>query len=289
MKKVLLVGEGGYVGGAVKAHLEKFDNYSVDIVSSLNGLWSEKSFANYDTVYNVSGLAHANARRGSEEEYYEVNGRLPIAIALKAKAEGVQQFINMSSSVVYGDFSKLYETKNITLETVPSEPTIYGKSKMMAERGLEKLVSESFSVVSIRPPLIYGENARDNFPRLVKFAKTFPLFPDVANSQSMIYIDNFCELIRLIIDNNSSGIFYPQEKEYIHTSKLVKDIAIASGNKLYLTKIFNPLLKLFEGRIGFIHKALGSMTYDKSMSNHFDWEYCIVDYEDSIRRIVQIK
>ena len=290
MKKVMLVGVGGYIGGKFTEYINKnYPDWQVDAVDSMNRKWAETDFTGYDAVYNVSGLAHANARQGTEEQYYAVNGQLPIDVAMKAKAEGVPMFVQMSSMVVYGDMSGLGEEKNIFEDTVPAEPTIYGKSKMMAERGLQKLVDETFQVAIMRPPLIYSEYARDNFPRLVNFAKKMPIFPKLKNQQSMIYVDNLCELIRLIIENNKGGIYYPQQEVYIETSKIVKDIADAVGNKMWLTRVFNPLLKLFSkcGKLAFIHKAFGSITYDMSISNHFDGKYRIVSYEESIRRIAE--
>ena len=127
----------------------------------------------------MSGLAHANARQGTEEQYYAVNGQLPIDVATKAKKEGVPIFIQMSSMIVYGNMSPLGKQKTITKETIPTSPTIYGKSKMIAENGLHNLEDIKFQVAIIRPPLIYSENARDNFPKLVFFAKTMPLFTDL--------------------------------------------------------------------------------------------------------------
>ena len=287
MKKVLLFGQGGYIGTAVMEYLSKFPDYCVDSVSSMDEEWRKISFSSYDAVYNVSGLAHANARKGTEEQYYNVNGRLPVLVAEKAKNEGVTLFIQMSSMIVYGDMSELYKDKLITLDTIPEEPTIYGKSKMFAERGLSELESDTFNVAIIRPPLIYGENAKDNFPRLVKFAKIFPFFPEIPNKQSMLYIDNLCELVRLIVDNKQGGIYYPQQEVYIETSKLVKDLSVAFGKKIYLTKVFNPIIRLFSPYFGFIHKAFGSIRYDMGMSNSFDGDYRVVSYDESIYRIVE--
>ncbi len=284
----MLVGVGGYIGGKFTEYIQKnYPDWQVDAVDSMNRKWAEADFTGYDAVYNVFGLAHANARQGTEEQYYAVNGQLPIDVATKAKAEGVPMFVQMSSMVVYGDMSGLGEKKNIFEDTVPEEPTIYGKSKMMAERGLLKLVDDSFQVAIMRPPLIYSEYARDNFPRLVNFAKKMPIFPKLKNQQSMVYVDNLCELIHLIIENNKGGIYYPQQECYIETSKIVKDIANAVGNKMWQTKIFNPVLKLFSKweKLAFIHKAFGSITYDMSISNHFDGKYRVVSYEESIRRI----
>ena len=199
MKKVMLLGIGGYIGGKFTEYINKnYPDWKLDAVDSMNGIWKGADFYGYDAVYNVSGLAHANARQGSEELYYAVNGQLPIDVAKKAKEEGVPLFVQMSSQIVYGDMSGLGEEKMITAETIPSEPTVFGKSKMMAERGLQELVDDSFQVAIMRPPLIYSEFARDNFPRLVNFAKKMPIFPKLENKLSMVYVDNLCELIKLI-------------------------------------------------------------------------------------------
>ena len=288
MKKVMLVGVGGYIGGKFTEYINKnYPDWKIDAVDSMNGIWKGADFHGYDAVYNVSGLAHANARQGSEELYYAVNGQLPIDVAKKAKEEGVLLFVQMSSQIVYGDMSNVGEEKLITADSIPSEPTVYGKSKMMAERGLQELVDDTFQVAIMRPPLIYSEFARDNFPRLVNFAKKMPIFPKLENKQSMVYVDNLCELVKLVIENCKGGIYYPQQECYIETSKIVADIAKAVGNKMWQTRIFNPLLKLLSKseKLGFIHKAFGSIAYDMSLSNHFDGKYRVVSYEESIRRI----
>lgn len=290
MKKVMLVGIGGYIGGKFTEYIQKnYPDWQIDAVDSMNRKWADANFHGYDAVYNVSGLAHANARQGSEELYYQVNGQLPIDVAAKSKKEGVPLFVQMSSQIVYGDMSGLGKEKIITKDTVPEEPTVYGKSKMMAERGLQKLVDDKFQVAIMRPPLIYSEYARDNFPRLVNFAKKMPIFPKLENKQSMVYVDNLCELVRLVIENNKGGIYYPQQECYIETSKIVKDIANAVGNKMWQTRIFNPVLRLLSKvpQLGFIHKAFGSIAYDMNISNHFDGRYRVVSYEESIKRIAK--
>lgn len=284
----MLVGIGGYIGGKFTDYINKnYPDWQIDAVDSMNRKWADADFHGYDAVYNVSGLAHANARHGSEKLYYEVNGQLPIDVATKAKAEGVPMFVQMSSQIVYGDMSGLGEDKVITAEIVPSEPTVYGKSKMMAERGLVALVDNSFQVALVRPPLIYSEFARDNFPRLVNFAKKMPVFPKLKNRQSMVYVDNLCELVKLIIEHNQGGVYYPQQECYIETSKIVADIAEAVGNKMWQTRLFNPALRFLSKMpmFDFIHKAFGSIVYDMKMSNHFDGKYRVVSYEESIKRI----
>ena len=195
MKKVMLVGVGGYIGGKFTEYINNnYPDWQIDAVDSMNGIWKGADFHGYDAVYNVSGLAHANARQSSEALYYAVNGQLPIDVANKAKEDNVPLFVQMSSQIVYGDMSELGEDKMITAETIPSESSIYGKSKMMAERGLQELVDDKFQVAILRPPLVYSEFARDNFPRLVNYAKKMPIFPKLENKQSML--ENNAEKIR---------------------------------------------------------------------------------------------
>lgn len=288
MKKILVVGKGGFVSNSFVRYMDKFEaGYQITVISSMNHEWEQHDFTGFDAVYNASGLAHANAKDGNDELYYEVNGRLPGEIAIKAKAEGVPVYITMSSQIIYGDISGISKKQIISADTKPIPDGIYGKSKIMGEESVLKLADDSFRVAIIRPPMIYSENAPENFERLCKFAIKSPIFPNLYNEQSMIYADNLCELIRLIIENKAGGIYFPQEPEYIHTSKLVKDISKAAGKRMLVTKIFNPMLKLVSGKIRFVRKAFGSLVYDKKLSGHFDWKYCVVPYEETVRRIAE--
>ncbi|MEA5093486.1 MAG: NAD-dependent epimerase/dehydratase family protein [Sedimentibacter saalensis] len=288
MTKVLVIGKSGFISLSFQKYMMNFgNNYVIDVISSRNRKWENFSFSGYDTVFNASGLAHTNARNGSEEEYYEVNGDLPGELAAKAKLEGVHHFITMSSMNVYGDMANIGVSKCITDSTVPNTQSIYGKSKLMGETAVKKLEDDNFKVAIIRPPLVFSEYAPDNFGILLKIAVLFPVFPNIRNNQSMIYVDNLCELVRLIIDNHISGIFYPQEKEYIHTSTLVKDIAIQAGHKILMTEIFNSALMVLSKDISIVRKAFGNLTYHPSISNHFNWNYCVVDYKTAVKRMAE--
>ncbi|CAK7027128.1 MAG: hypothetical protein EUB_02384 [Eubacterium sp.] len=288
MKRVLVLGKNGFVAKAFFRYIEQFKNeYELTCVTSHNHEWKKCDFRGFDAVFNASGLAHANAKDGSDEDYYEVNGRLPGEIATKAKAEGVPIYISMSSSIIYGDMSNVGTNKVITKDTVPEPEGVYGKSKIMGEEGVLKLADDTFHTAIIRPPMIYSEYAPENFELLCKFAIKFPIFPKLYNEQSMIYADNLCELLRLIIENNTGGIYYPQEKEFIQTSKLVKDISEAAGKRMLVTRVFNPVLKVMSKKVRFVRKAFGSVVYDKGLSDSFSWNYCVVPYEETVRRIAE--
>ena len=273
MKKILITGAGSFIGTSFEKYIkENFsDRYEVDVVDMRDGSWREKSFSDYDSVYHVAGIAHSdNGKISPEKEkiYRSVNTDLTIETAKKAKAEGVKQFIFMSSAIVYGDSAPIGKEKVITKDTVPSPANCYGDSKLQAENGIIPLQEEFFKVCILRPPMIYGKGGKGNFPTLEKMAEKLPVFPKVQNQRSMLYIGNLVEFVRLMIENEEEGIFWPQNTEYSNTSEIVKMIADAKGRKVVLIPGFDWLLKLMSHITGLVNKAFGNLTYEQSMSEY---------------------
>ncbi|KGE18327.1 NAD-dependent epimerase/dehydratase family protein [Paenibacillus wynnii] len=271
MKEILITAKNSYIGNAFS--ISTFNRYSCEFISCRDNNWKEKSFSGYDVVFHVAGIAHIKESKANSELYTKVNRDLTIALAQKAKAEGVKQFIFLSSMSVYG-----VESGVINMESVPNPKGYYGISKLQAEEHIKELSNENFRIAIVRPPMVYGKNCKGNYPRLVKLALRLPFFPVLNNQRSMIYIDNLSEFISLLIDNCDDGVFLPQNEEYVSTSDMVKLIAEYHGKKVKMTKLFNPLLRLFFKRVKFINKMFGNLTYEKSFSN-----YCVKSFKDSIR------
>ena len=272
MKRILITGANSYIGTSFEAYMQKHaDGYAVDTVDMIDGTWRKKDFSGYDTVFHVAGIAHSDNGRISEEKaklYYAVNTDLTIETAKKAKADGVKQFIFMSSAIVYGNSAPLGRTKMITADTPVSPANCYGDSKVQAENGILPLADEDFKVVVLRPPMIYGKGSKGNYPTLAKFAKKLPIFPYVNNQRSMLYVENLMEFIRLMIANGENGIFFPQNAEYSSTSLMVRSIGAAHGKRVRLLKGFTWALKILSCATGLINKAFGSLTYDQAMSEY---------------------
>lgn len=285
MKKILITGANSYIGTSFEKYMEKFSNdYQIDTIDMIDGAWREKSFSGYDVVYHVAGIAHSDDGKISKEKeqlYYSVNTDLTVETAKKAKADGVKQFIFMSSAIVYGNSAPIGKKKIITIDTPLSPANCYGDSKVQAEKGIFSLSDESFKVVILRPPMIYGKGSKGNYPVLEKFAKKLLLFPYVKNERSMLYIENLAEFVRLMIKNEESGIFFPQNREYSNTSELVKMIAAINGKKVRLIKGFAWALKFIGLFTGLVNKAFGSFSYDQSMSEYKE-NYRIKSLSESI-------
>jgi nucleoside-diphosphate-sugar epimerase len=280
MKKILITGKNSYVGTSLEKWLGNFPGkYSIDLISLKVDSWKEKDFSDYDVVFHVAGIAHVSSDPKMEEMYYKVNRDLSIETAKKAKAEGVKQFIFMSSIIVYGDSSNVKRV--IDKNTVPTPSNFYGNSKLKAEEGIRSLESDNFKVVIVRPPMIYGKGSKGNYPKLVKAALKLPVFPNIDNQRSMLHVDNLSEFIRLMIENQESGLFFPQNREYVKTSEMVKMIAEVHGRKVKLIKLFNPLLKALGLKLGLINKVFGNLVYEKNMSNYKE-NYQIRDLRNTI-------
>lgn len=258
MKKILITGANSYIGTNFEAYLEQYSKeYSVDTLDTLDASWKDADFSQYDAVFHVAGIAHQKETKKNADLYYLVNRDLVCEIAKKAKDEGVKQFVFLSSMSVYG-----VHTGVITKETVPAPRSHYGKSKLQAEDKLNQMSTEEFLVAILRPPMVYGEGCKGNYQLLKKFALKSPLFPKIQNRRSMIRIDRLCEFVKKVIDNESKGIFFPQDPEYICTSDMVLGIAQQSGRNIHLTKAFNPVIRCL--KLGVIQKVFGDLIYDKN-------------------------
>jgi len=285
MKRILITGANSYIGTAFEHYMSQYkDEYQVDTLDMLDGAWRASDFSRYEVVYHVAGIAHSDGGKISKEKselYYRVNTELTVETAKKAKAEGVKQFIFMSSIIVYGASGKIGKKKVITRETPVAPLNCYGDSKVQAEKGLVELEDENFKIVVLRPPMIYGHNSKGNYPTLAKMAKKLPLFPYVKNERSMLYIGNLVEFVKLMIDNEERGVFFPQNAEYSNTSQVVRMIAATHGKRVRLVKGCTWLLKVLRLFTGLVDKAFGNLAYDMQMSA-YEAEYCKYSLQESI-------
>lgn len=285
MKRILITGINSYLGKSFKSYIEGFPGYSTVSISLRSGAWREENFSGIDTVYHVAGLAHSDNGRISAEKaqtYYKINTELTEELAKKAKREGVGQFIFMSSAIVYGDSAPVGEKRRIERGTICSPANAYGDSKLQAELRLKKLESESFKVVILRPPMIYGPGCKGNYPVLSLFARHLHIFPRVDNERSMLFVGNLMAFVKLMIDNNECGTFFPQNGEYSNTSELVRMIAAAHGRKIRLIGGLTWALKLMGVFTSLVNKAFGSLSYDMAMSDYEGGEYRLYSLQESI-------
>lgn len=296
VKKVLITGAGSYIGESFSSYAAKnYPTLSISAIDMVDGTWREKNFSSYDIIYHVAGIAHADVGNVSEEtkeKYYKVNTDLAVEVAEKAKAEGVKEFIFMSSMIVYGDSAPYGKKKVVDEHTVPHPANFYGDSKLQADVAVRDLADEKFKVVVLRPPMIYGKGSKGNYPTLAKLAKKLPVFPKIENERSMLHIDNLCEFLCQIMlvkeVKENEVVLIPQNAEWTKTSEMVRKIADVGGKSIKLLKVLNPAVWLgskVPGKIGgLVNKAFGNSCYAQSMSVYEGIDYQKIDLKESIRR-----
>lgn len=256
-RKVMIIGKGSFIGESLANYLSQWPEiYEISVINSLGLEPTPDMFSGYDVVFDAAGIAHIKETSENRHLYYEVNRDLTVKIAESAKVAGVSQFIIMSSMSVYG-----IVTGHITKNTKPKPVNAYGDSKLQADIKLQKLENNIFKIAILRPPMVYGKGCKGNYQTLRKITLASPLFPNISNARSMVYIGNLCEFVKRVIDKEDSGIFFPQNKEYVQTSEMVRIIARQHNRKLVMPKLCRGVINLIP--VNAVKKAFGSLTYDK--------------------------
>ena len=254
-KKIYILGENSYIGTSVENWLLKNEGkYQIITVDIQKTGFKEFQFKKDSCVFFVAGIAHQKETSENRKLYYRVNRDMPLQAARKARKEGGSQFIFMSSMSVFGQVTGI-----ITPHSKKEPTTNYGKSKLQADRNLMKMNGENFRVCIIRPPMVYGNGCKGNYQLLRKLALKTPVFPSVKNKRSMIFIDNLCDYIQWLIDEERAGIYYPQNQKYVCTADMVKAIAEVHGKKILFIPVFNALIQKI--KMPLIEKVFGNLVY----------------------------
>lgn len=286
MKRVLITGANSYLGQSLRAYLAQWpEEFQVEALSVRGDGWKVADFHGFDAIYHTAALVHMEQDKqdpGQAALYDEINGRMPVLLAEKARAEGVSQFIFLSTMAVYGLTAPYGRTVTIAADTPPRPADNYGRSKLAAEQGLQTLAGEDFSVAILRPPMIYGKGCKGNYRTLEAMAAKLPCFPAVRNRRSMLYVGNLNALVKCLLESGEGGIFCPQNASYVNTSELVREIARAKGKNLPLIPGFGWAFSLLRHMTPAVDKAFGSLCYDPALSR-YKTDYCLWDFPASVK------
>lgn len=224
--KIIITGASGFIGSNFISHNKEREIQSVCL---LEKSLSSYSFKGNDVLLHLAALVH-QMKGAPDSEYYRINTDLAYETALKAKKDGVKQFIFLSTIKVYGESTTSKSPFTEDSECYPEDT--YGKSKLEAEKKILSLRDSNFKVAIIRSPLVYGAGVKANMFNLIKLIDKSSLLPfnNIQNSRSFVYIENLIALINKVISTGASGVYIGGDSDNISTTDLVK-IIIASLNK----------------------------------------------------------
>jgi len=262
MKKVLVIGANSYIGKKFNEYVKnnKEQELQVDMVTASDRGWTKVDFAGYDSILHLAAIVHKKEKKYMKPLYDEINHKLAVEAAKKAKESQVGQYIFMSTAAVFGN-----RTSCITKDTIPDPVTYYGKSKLAAENDIIKLKDKDFKVAIVRPPMVYGEGCKGNYARLEKLARFMPIFPEYHNKRSVVHIENLSGFLCDIIMLGMEGAFHPQDKKYLNTCEEIYKIRRKLKKKTLLIRMPKEIISLLIKHVNVVNKMLGSMYYDKAL------------------------
>lgn len=278
--RILVTGERGKIGLAFLSYIkDREGGIQADTLSFRGADWREVPFSQYQAIYYCLGIVDP-----SNPDIVKVNAELAYEVAKKAKAEGVQKFIYLSSMAVY-DFIGKNNMQEIQGDEAPKTQGGYGGSKLQGEALLKALASESFEVHIIRAPSIYGRNTEAYLSFIEKTSRWgyFDAFHDW--KRSILYVDNLSELVCLIAETTAPqayNLYYPQNIERCSYAEMVCLLSKITNKKRRGIKVS---LK-WERRLAkckCIRRKYRPYMYSETASNAFDYAYCVVSLEDSIK------
>ncbi len=79
---------------------------------------------------------------------------------------------------------------------------------------------------------------------LLNYLSFFPIFPYFSNTKSVIFIDNLCNFICEIIENQSSGIFHPQNARHTSIVEIIRNVRMAKGKKTLVIHGFDWIIRV---------------------------------------------
>jgi nucleoside-diphosphate-sugar epimerase len=253
---VVITGVTGFVGFNLKSYL-KNKNKKILGVSRKPGEY-ELDYKEINTTLlnktnsfvHLAGKAHDLKKNSNEAVYFSTNTDLTKKMFDQFLESSCETFIYMSSVKAVADVFEGVLTENV----IPKPTTVYGKSKLAAEKYiLSKEIPENKRVYILRPCMIHGPNNKGNLNLLYNFiSKGIPYpFGRYVNKRSFVSVDNLCFVIKELIDNSKieSGIYNIADDISLSTIDLVQLISEVLCKPTRILKVPKLLIR-FVAKVG---------------------------------------
>lgn len=244
----------------------------------------EKHLNECDVVVYLAAKVHQHYQRRQDlakvnADYFRINTQATIAMADKAAKAGVKRFIFLSTIKVNGESTKIGSPFLNTNLPNPQGP--YAISKWAAEVGLQEVSRHSgMEITIIRPPLVYGKNAKANIASLLKVIRLgipLPFGSLDQNLRSFISIDNLISFIELCLSSDAAKnkTLLISDNQDMSTKHLILLLSQASNLKPRLFNCSQGILNTafsFLGRKDMLLRLTDSLQLDVSKTlNDLAW------------------
>jgi len=205
-RRVVVVGAGGFVGGAIARELARdgvpvlgLTRKEVDLTADGAAAAVTEKLEPEDSVVFVSALAPARTSAMLLQ-----NLCMAEAVGQALSARPVAHLLYISSDAVYAD-----DANPVTERSCCQPSSLHGM--MHAARELMLKTDVKVPLAILRPSLLYGARDPHNgygpnrFRRLAEKGETITLFGEGEEQRDHIYIDDVARLVALVLSHRSRG------------------------------------------------------------------------------------
>lgn len=236
MKKILLIGQDGMLGGELYQRLlDKYDVYcttlqTLDICDKEAVLKKAKEVMP-EFIINCAAFTNVDACETNYEVANKVNGEAVLNIAMAAKNVDAK-LIHISTDYVFDgtlDVDKAY-----TEDMEPAPVTAYGKTKLLGEQNAKK--AEKYYI--LRTAWLYGHGGKNFVKTMLTLAETKDEISVVCDQNgSPTSTTTLCEIIQSIIEKEPEyGIYHSTNEGFTVWSDFARKIFELAGKN---TKVVN--------------------------------------------------
>ncbi len=176
----------------------------------------------FDYVVHAAGVTKCL----NQDDFFRVNteGTKNLVLALIELKMPLRRFVYISSLSVFGAIREQQPYTEILESDTPQPNTAYGKSKLEAERWLDKL-TVPFPYVILRPTGVYGPRERDYF----LMAKSIKQHSDFAvgykrQDITFVYVQDVVQAVFLACEKGQTGRKYFLSDGEVYQSTTFSDL-----------------------------------------------------------------
>lgn len=231
MKKVLLIGADGMLGGELRERLEK--KYEVvgttlqtlDITDREAVLKKAKEVKPY-FIINCAAYTNVDGCEVNYDLANSVNG-LAVANIAEAAKENDSTFIHISTDYVFD--GKLDVEKIYTEDMIPGPISAYGKTKLIGEKNAEK--AEKYYI--LRTAWLYGLGGKNFVKTMLKLSETHDELKVVCDQHgSPTSTTTLCEIIEGIMEKEPAyGVYHSTNEGFTTWYDFTVKIMELAGRK----------------------------------------------------------
>ena len=229
MKKVLLIGADGMLGGELKERLEKIYDVVPTTIETLD-ICDENAVvtkAENEKPYFIINCAAFTNVDGCETNYELANKVNGLALANIAKAAKTVDATLIHISTDYVFPGNLDVEKCYTEEMTPAPVTAYGKTKLLGEQNAAK--AEKYYI--LRTAWLYGLGGKNFVKTMLKLAKDRDEISVVCDQHgSPTSTTTLCKIIEQIMEKEPEyGIYHSTNEGFTTWADFTKKIFELAG------------------------------------------------------------